>query len=369
MANAEHVEIVKKGAHAVAQWRIEHPDLRLDLDGAELQGVNLSRVQFGPVNLDGARLEEAQLRGANLDEAFLKADLRHADLSRASLVRAYAFDADFSDATLYETKLLGASLQGARFRGSDLTLASLHQANLTGADLSGATLVLTILAGAKLSRTKLSQAVFHGTVLTPDQIAQTEVLEDAIHLGPSSIDHRTLAKSGELPLAFLRGIGLPDELIDFYRAQYGKPIQFYSCFISYARRDEEFVDRLYADLQESGVRCWRDTEDMKIGDRMRPVIDRAIRLHDKVVLVLSEHSIASDWVEQEVETAFEREDRQRRDMLFPVRVDDSIMRTRRAWAGSIRRTRNIGDFRKWKDHDRYQEAFQRVLRDLRADDS
>ena len=28
---------------------------------------------------------------------------------------------------------------------------------------------------------------------------------------------------------------------------------------------------------------------------------------------------------------------------------------------------HIGDFRQWKDHDAYQKAFQRLLRDLKAD--
>jgi hypothetical protein len=40
------------------------------------------------------------------------------------------------------------------------------------------------------------------------------------------------------------------------------------------------------------------------------VIEQAIRLRDKVLLVLSEASIASTWVEGEVEKAFE-EERQR----------------------------------------------------------
>ena len=198
-------------------------------------------------------------------------------------------------------------------------------------------------------------------------LSQAMGLASAAHEGPSVIDHRTLVQSGELPTEFLRGVGLPDEVIEFYRAQYGTPIQFYSSFISYARADGEFVDLLHAGLQDSGVRCWRDTEDMKIGDRMRPVIDRAIRLHDKLVLVLSEHSIESDWVESEVETAFEKERKQGRTVLFPIRLDDSVMETDKAWAAEIRRTRNIGDFREWKDHDSYQAAFQRVLRDLRPE--
>jgi hypothetical protein len=37
------------------------------------------------------------------------------------------------------------------------------------------------------------------------------------------------------------------------------------------------------------------------------------------------------------------------------------------WAADIRRQRHIGDFRQWKDRDAYQKAFNRLLRDLKAD--
>lgn len=43
------------------------------------------------------------------------------------------------------------------------------------------------------------------------------------------------------------------------------------------------------------------------------------------------------------------------------------MDTDAAWAASIRRTRHIGDFTRWKDHDAYQKAFERLLRDLKAE--
>jgi hypothetical protein len=35
------------------------------------------------------------------------------------------------------------------------------------------------------------------------------------------------------------------------------------------------------------------------------------------------------------------------------------METDQAWAASLRRTRHIGDFRAWKDHDPYQKTFDR----------
>ncbi len=86
------------------------------------------------------------------------------------------------------------------------------------------------------------------------------------------------------------------------------------------------------------------------------------------MVVLSEHSIKSAWVEDEVEAAFERERRDGTKVLFPSRLDDAVMDSEAAWAASIRRTRHIGDFSKWKDHDEYQKALARLIRDLQADD-
>ncbi len=83
------------------------------------------------------------------------------------------------------------------------------------------------------------------------------------------------------------------------------------------------------------------------------------------MLILSKKSIESDWVEKEVETAFEEERRRKETVLFPIRLDNKVMETNEAWAADIRRTRNIGDFRNWKDHDAYQKAFERLIRDLK----
>ena len=51
---------------------------------------------------------------------------------------------------------------------------------------------------------------------------------------------------------------------------------------------------------------------------------------------------------------------------------NTVMETEFGWAKRIRVAhepggRNIGDFRNWKDHDAYQSAFQRLLRDLKRE--
>ena len=258
---------------------------------------------------------------------------------------------------LKDADLLRADLAGGSGVGANLYRANLHGANLFGANLQGVNLREANLTGAKVGFTIFGDTNLSGTV----------GLEECQHLGPSVVDHQTLVKSWPVPIVFLRGCGLPETMIEYFPSLVSAPIQFYSCFISYATVDEEFVERLYADLQVRGVRCWFAPEDLKIGDRFRQRIDDAIRLHDKLLMVLSKHSVKSTWVREEVESCLEREHRENRLVLFPIRLDDAVMQTTEAWAASIRRQRHIGDFRDWKDHDAYQSGFKRLLRDLKPE--
>ena len=309
MADREHLAILKQGVAAWNQWRAEHPDVRPNLVKANLSGADLRGADLTWADLSLANLREADLRGANLQPA----DLRRADL-----------------------------------RGANLVLANLAGVHLFGADVS--------------------RARFDFTVLGDNDLSQTKGLDTAVHEGPSTIGIDTIQRSGgKIPEVFLRGAGVPDNWIEYMGALVGQPIQFYSCFISYSTKDQEFAHRLHADLQARGVRCWFAPDDLKIGDRFRLRIDESIRVYDKLMAVLSANSIYSEWVEKEVETAFEKEGKQKTTVLFPIRLDDEVMKTDQAWAADIRRTRHIGDFTRWKDHDSYQKAFDRLLRDLKAE--
>src|SRR3954464_11203971 len=108
---------------------------------------------------------------------------------------------------------------------------------------------------------------------------------------------------------------------------------------------------------------------MKIGDRIEDTIDAAIRRHDKLLLVLSATSVTSAWVRKEVRTALAEEERHGRTVLFPVRIDDAVMDTTEQWADDIQPTPHIGHFRRWKEHNAYAKALDRLLRALRVERS
>jgi uncharacterized protein YjbI with pentapeptide repeats len=344
MANDEHVAILKKGVDAWNEWRDqEAPGLKVNLSGADLIGANLSGA-----NLSGADLIDANLLDSNL----IHANLSEADLSGAHLSRA----------TLIGATLSGANLIAANLSGADLSGVDLIGATLSGADLINANLIGATLSGADLSGAALLHTVFGATTLT-----EVKGLNHCRHDGPSFIDFRTLRNSGPLPTAFLRGAGLPDNLIEYLPSLLNEAIQFYSCFISHSGKDQAFAERLHADLQSKGVRCWFAPHDMPIGAKIIDAIDEAIRLRDKVLLILSEGAIASDWVEGEVTRALEEERTRKQVVLFPVRLDNAVMQTSEGWARLLRGQRNIGDFSRWKEDDSYQNSFDRLMRDLRVE--
>jgi uncharacterized protein YjbI with pentapeptide repeats len=374
MANPEHLQILKQGVEAWNVWRDQHRDIRPDLSWATLRGVTLIGTNLFNANLYGADLSRAILIEANLATADLTAaKITRANLSEADLSRADLATADLSGATLIEANLFRANLYGADLPEADLSAAILTVTNLNA----------TRLRGANLSHVEIDQTVFGNTDLTA-----VRGLETCVHYGPSTLDHSTLARSGPLPLAFLRGCGLNDWEIEvaklydsrltagqvndilysIYPLRTNPLIQFYGCFFSYASQDLKFVDRLYEDLQNKGVRCWAAFKDMKTGDRIRDTIDQQVRLREKLLVILSSASIVSPWVEDEVEAALEEErtSPERRTVLVPIKIDNAVEHTNQAWARTIKRMRHIGDFTHWEDNDAYQEALARLLQDLNA---
>ena len=221
--------------------------------------------------------------------------------------------------------------------------------------------------GARLTNPKFNKSILNKTIFVDNDLSQANGLNSCAHRGPSILDHQTLQRLQNLPLKFLRGCGLPDRLIENLNAIFlDEPIQFYSCFISYSNKDSEFAERLHADLQNKGVRCWFTPEDLKIGDEIEPIIDDAMRIHDKLLLIFSENSINSALVRKEAKKAIDREKtNSKRDVLFPIRLDNSIMDTTEQWADDVRRERHIGNFKNWKNHDNYTKGFERLLRDLK----
>lgn len=327
-------------------------------NGAELGEADFDKAYLVGASFKGARLYRVQLEGANI----IDADFSFADLSGARLR-----DMNFGLTKVIETDFSYSDLRGANFNNTDLTRCDFNDAKLSGATFRASVLRQADFGGADLTNADLSTAVFERTILGGTNLEGTKGLDTCVHYGPSILDHKTLMISGMLPLNFLRGCGLHDTLIEYLPSLISEPIQFYSCFISHSSKDKRFCERLYADLQNKGVRTWYFPEDAKWGKSVWHEIDSSIRLYDKLIVVCSRRSLQSRPVLREIERALDREDKEKKDVLFPVRLDKFVFDDWQHERKADVLSKVVGDFEGWyRNPAKYETAFNKLLTALKT---
>ena len=135
------------------------------------------------------------------------------------------------------------------------------------------------------------------------------------------------------------------------------------------RQDSDFVDKIYARLKQEGANVWLDRHDMVAGPMQKQVF-QGIRLNDVVLMVLSESSLKSDWVENELDMARCKEKDEKRDVLCPVALDDSWKTKVQDKASDKRHLwltvtdKNILDFSGWQS-DGFEEPFRKLLEGIK----
>ena len=344
-----------------------------DLSSAKLEGTNLYGANLRKADLSGADLQRADLQGADLRNATLNgADLRRANLSGASLRRADLSNADLRNAKLRRANLSTTILGCANLENADLRRANLHETNLSGAkldrpDLRGVTFIRANLRGADLSCAKCGLTSFSNV-----DLSLTKRLETVKHYFPSDIGLNTLYKSqGKIPGVFLRGCGVPENLIASLPSLMEQTIQYYSCFISYSHQDKSFARRLHDTLQGRDIRCWLDEHEILPGDNVYAAVDRGIDSRDKVLLCASKHSLTSGWVDDEIKHAFAKEKQLFHErgeevlVLIPLNLDGYIFDGWQHPKKNLVLERLAADFRGWEhDNPKFEYQVERVIKAL-----
>ena len=94
-----------------------------------------------------------------------------------------------------------------------------------------------------------------------------------------------------------------------------------SVFLSHNHIDKPFVRRLAADLRISGVRVWLDEAELNIGDSLFARIGAAIRDVDYLAVVLSNNSVNSTWVQEELSSALAIQFESRKLTVLPIVIE------------------------------------------------
>ena len=149
---------------------------------------------------------------------------------------------------------------------------------------------------------------------------------------------------------------------------------FQSCFVSYSNIDEVFATQLTTRLREEGIRVWFAPEDLRAGSKIHEEVASAIDRFDRLIVVLSENSIRSLWVQSEIRRARRREIRYKCRMLFPVSLVP--FESLRKWelfdadvgqdvAAELREYFTL-DFSNWRDPLHFEKQAQALIKGLKV---
>jgi hypothetical protein len=93
-------------------------------------------------------------------------------------------------------------------------------------------------------------------------------------------------------------------------------------FVSYAQADKDVARQVAEALRNAGLLVWIDAWELATGDSIAQRIDQAIASSDVLLVLLSQSSVASKWVQHELSAALSGELRDRAITVVPALIED-----------------------------------------------
>lgn len=93
-------------------------------------------------------------------------------------------------------------------------------------------------------------------------------------------------------------------------------------FLSHSSADKAFVGRLAVDLRAHNVPVWYDQWELKVGDSLHQKISDGIQGSAWLAVALSQNSVRSQWVQQELNAASAIELEKKEVFVLPLIISD-----------------------------------------------
>ena len=77
-------------------------------------------------------------------------------------------------------------------------------------------------------------------------------------------------------------------------------------FISYSTKNTEYADAVCKKLEDNGIECWIAPRNIKTGTNYAKEIMDGLKLSKLVVLIFSKDAQESEYVNNEIDTAFSK---------------------------------------------------------------
>src|SRR5262249_17262634 len=95
-------------------------------------------------------------------------------------------------------------------------------------------------------------------------------------------------------------------------------------FISHSSKDKSFSWRVKDVLRQADLSPWIDAEQILAGENLLREVGNGLQTMDVLVAIVSQSSVKSGWVEEELSFAMQRV-MDREVLLLPYRIDDTAV--------------------------------------------
>lgn len=120
-------------------------------------------------------------------------------------------------------------------------------------------------------------------------------------------------------------------------------------FISYSTQDKKIVKEL-SEINSSEVYTWIDHKSLGGGSILNNTIKKGIESSDMLFLFISQESLSSKWVKDEIKWAIEREKKLKYDFIVPVVLEQE------SWDGWRQKSIKEKKYILYDDRNRYRTA-------------
>lgn len=139
-------------------------------------------------------------------------------------------------------------------------------------------------------------------------------------------------------------------------------------FISHSSDDKRFVRTLKTDLNENGVNTWFDEDELNFGDSLLEKLELSIIDTSHFIIILSESSINSIWVQQELKQVIKSVEKR----IIPIKYKECTVpdELSKLLFGDVSQITRIveGDRLSFKD-DKYYNFVSKLIKALKAKNS
>ncbi len=357
MTKDEILNLFNSGEKNWNDWRLSRTNY------IDFSGIDFSNRDFSNYNLSYL--------------VFKKTNFNFSNLSCTNISNSIIIESNFVSCNFRHSALNGSRIESCNLNSSDLSDCNLDCSYLiystfNCAILCNSSFLRSVFLENSINDAFLGNSRFGNTSLMRLDMSVTNGLDEIQFTGQCNIDFHTLQKS-KFSKTFLFKSGLPQNYIN-YLPDFIEPegIRLFPCFLSHSSKDKVFARKLYDALSAKGVLVWFDEKSLKPGDHLETSISKGISMYDKAILICSENSLNSWWVNRELDRVLDKEhfyyksSIEKKHILIPVKIDQYIHTWENSRKSDIEKY-VIGDFINWNETGQFNKAVDLLIEALNVD--